>query len=162
MQVRLTHQFEEGLTIGVHLVSAPKKAKLSPGGYRWGRPFHHGHGELVSRIHLQNARFSLTTGVPPTLVHSWEMVDLRWLVDMMIMMVNMMIMMVNMMIMIVTKMLMLMRKTVIEYVKICQLQSILHSVIDEQVQGHHSFDIWCNERECLQWDWVLGPYYLKR
>ena len=33
-QVRLTHQFEEGLTIGVHLVSAPKKAKLSPGGYR--------------------------------------------------------------------------------------------------------------------------------
>ena len=33
-QVRLTHQFEEGLTIGVHLVSAPKKAKLTPGGYR--------------------------------------------------------------------------------------------------------------------------------
>ena len=59
----------------------------------------------------------------------------------MIMMVNMMIMMVNMMIMIVTKMLMLMRTTVIEYVKICQLQSILHSVIDKQVQRHRCFDI---------------------
>lgn len=35
LQVRLTHQFEEGLTIGVHLVSAPKKAKLNPGGFRW-------------------------------------------------------------------------------------------------------------------------------
>ena len=34
-QVRLTHQFEEGVTIGVHLVSAPKKAKLNPGGFRW-------------------------------------------------------------------------------------------------------------------------------
>ena len=34
LQVRLTHQFEEGVTIGVHLVSAPKKAKLNPGGFR--------------------------------------------------------------------------------------------------------------------------------
>ena len=57
------------------------------------------------------------------------------------MMVNMMIMMVNMLIMMVTRMLMLMRTTVIEYVKICQLQSILHSVIDKQVQMHHCFDI---------------------
>jgi len=44
------------------LVTFPKKAKLSPG---------------PMRIHLQNMKFSLTTGVPPVLVHSWDMVDLR-------------------------------------------------------------------------------------
>merc|ERR1719445_242890 len=48
--------------MGVHLVTFPKKAKLSPG---------------PMRIHLQNMKFSLTTGVPPILVHSWDMVDLR-------------------------------------------------------------------------------------
>ena len=48
--------------MGVHLVTFPKKAKLSPG---------------PMRIHLQNMKFSLTTGVPPVLVHSWDMVDLR-------------------------------------------------------------------------------------
>jgi len=61
-QVRLTTQFEEGIQMGVHLVTFPKKAKLSPG---------------PMRIHLQNMKFSLTTGVPPVLVHSWDMVDLR-------------------------------------------------------------------------------------
>ena len=75
-QVRLTHQFEEGVAANVHLVSAPKKAKMTPGPCRY--PGVLGlEGNLVARIHLQNARFSLTTGVPPTLVHSWEMVDLR-------------------------------------------------------------------------------------
>jgi len=61
-QVRLTNQFEEGLQICVHLVTFPKKAKLTPG---------------PMRIHLQNMKFSVTTGVPPVLVHSWDMVDLR-------------------------------------------------------------------------------------
>ena len=61
-KVRLTTQFEEGIQMGVHLVTFPKKAKLSPG---------------PMRIHLQNMKFSLTTGVPPVLVHSWDMVDLR-------------------------------------------------------------------------------------
>ena len=46
----------------VHLVSSPKKAKLSPG---------------PMRIHLQNLRFSLVAGLPPTLVHTWDLVDLR-------------------------------------------------------------------------------------
>ena len=29
------------------------------------------------KIHVQNRRFSLTTGVPPKLVHSWNLNDLR-------------------------------------------------------------------------------------
>jgi len=61
-QVRLANQFEEGLQMGVHLVTFHKKAKLTPG---------------PMRIHLQNMKFSLTAGVPPVLVHSWDLVDLR-------------------------------------------------------------------------------------
>ena len=62
MQVRLCAQFESGQQFPVHLVSSPKKAKLSPG---------------PMRIHLQNLRFSLVAGLPPTLVHTWDLVDLR-------------------------------------------------------------------------------------
>ena len=62
VQVRLCAQFESGQQFPVHLVSAPKKAKLSPG---------------PMRIHLQNLRFSLVAGLPPTLVHTWDLVDLR-------------------------------------------------------------------------------------
>ena len=61
-QVRLCAQFESGQQFPVHLVSSPKKAKLSPG---------------PMRIHLQNLRFSLVAGLPPTLVHTWDLVDLR-------------------------------------------------------------------------------------
>ena len=62
VQVRLCAQFESGQQFPVHLVSSPKKAKLSPG---------------PMRIHLQNLRFSLVAGLPPTLVHTWDLVDLR-------------------------------------------------------------------------------------
>ena len=61
--MRLCNQFEEGQQFPVHLVTCPKKAKLSPG---------------PMRIHLQNMRFSLTSGVPPVLVHTWDLVDLRY------------------------------------------------------------------------------------
>ena len=53
---------EEGQQFPVHLVTAPKKARLGPG---------------PMRIHLQNLRFSLTQGVPPALIHTWDLVDLR-------------------------------------------------------------------------------------
>ncbi|XP_023324986.1 protein Dok-7 [Eurytemora carolleeae] len=62
-QVRLTGQFEEGQQYTVHLVSAPKKGKLGTGGQM--------------KLHLQNNRFSLTTGIPPHLIHTWNMIDLR-------------------------------------------------------------------------------------
>ena len=58
----MSNQFQEGQQFLVHLVSSPKKAKLSPG---------------PMRIHLQNMKFSVTSGVPPVLVHSWDLVDLR-------------------------------------------------------------------------------------
>ena len=61
-QVRLGHQLEEGQQFPVHLVTAPKKARLGPG---------------PMRIHLQNLRFSLTQGVPPALINTWDLVDLR-------------------------------------------------------------------------------------
>ena len=61
-KVRLSHQFEEGITFPVHLVTSPKKAKLAAG---------------PMRIHLQNLKFSLSSGVPPVLCHSWDLVDLR-------------------------------------------------------------------------------------
>lgn len=61
-QVRLTGQFEEGQQFPVHLVSAPKKGKVSSG---------------LVKLHLQNHKFSLTAGVPPVLLHTWNMIDLR-------------------------------------------------------------------------------------
>ena len=65
-QVRLSHQLEEGQQFPVHLVTAPKKARLGAG---------------PMRIHLQNLRFSLTQGVPPALIHTWDLVDLRSVKD---------------------------------------------------------------------------------
>lgn len=66
-QVRLGHQLEEGQQFPVHLVTAPKKARLGPG---------------PMRIHLQNLRFSLTQGVPPALINTWTSwtsdVTVRW------------------------------------------------------------------------------------
>ncbi|TRY81230.1 hypothetical protein TCAL_10448 [Tigriopus californicus] len=61
-QVRLAAQFEEGQHFSAHLVQVPNKSKFPLG---------------QIRIHLQNRRFSLTTGVPPKLLHSWDLVDLR-------------------------------------------------------------------------------------
>lgn len=61
-QVRLSSQFEEGQQLDVHLVSAPKKSKLSTG---------------PMKIHLQNRRFIITMGIPPALVNSWNLVDMR-------------------------------------------------------------------------------------
>lgn len=61
-QVRLCNQFEEGIAMPVHLVTSPKKSKLSTG---------------PMKIHLQNLKFSLSSGTPPALIHSWNMVDLR-------------------------------------------------------------------------------------
>ena len=31
------------------------------------------------KLHLQNQKFSLTSGIPPTLLHTWNMIDLRYL-----------------------------------------------------------------------------------
>ena len=61
-QVRLSAQFEEGQHFAAHLIQAPTKSKFPTG---------------AVRVHLQNRRFSLTHGVPPKLVHSWHLVDLR-------------------------------------------------------------------------------------
>ena len=67
-QVRLTSQFEEGQHFSAHLLQSPAKSKFPSNG-----------GAAVGvRVHLQNKRFSLTTGVPPKLLHSWELSDLRY------------------------------------------------------------------------------------
>ena len=58
----MTGQFEEGQHFNAHLVQIPSKSKLSQG---------------PIKIHVQNRRFSMTTGVPPRLVHSWNLADLR-------------------------------------------------------------------------------------
>jgi hypothetical protein len=47
----------------VHLLQAPPKSKFPK-------------GEQV-RLHLQNRRFSLAAGVPPKLLHTWNLADLR-------------------------------------------------------------------------------------
>lgn len=61
-QVRVTSQFEEGQHFLAHLIQLPNKSKLPSGSVR---------------VHVQNRRFSLTHGIPPKLVHTWDMVDLR-------------------------------------------------------------------------------------
>ena len=61
-QVRVTSQFEEGQHFLAHLVQLPNKSKLPMG---------------QVRVHVQNRRFSLTHGIPPKLVHSWDLIDLR-------------------------------------------------------------------------------------
>lgn len=61
-QVRVTGQFDEGRHFLAHLVQLPNKSKLPMG---------------PVRVHVQNRRFSLTNGIPPKLVHSWELNDLR-------------------------------------------------------------------------------------
>ena len=61
-QVRVTSQFEEGQHFLAHMIQLPNKSKLPSG---------------QVRVHVQNRRFSLTHGVPPKLVHSWDLVDLR-------------------------------------------------------------------------------------
>lgn len=63
-QVRVTSQFEEGQHFNAHLLQLPTKSKL-------------GAGQGPVKVHIQNRRFSLTSGVPPKLLHSWELVDLR-------------------------------------------------------------------------------------
>ena len=61
-QVRVTSQFEEGQHFLAHMIQLPNKSKLPSG---------------QVRVHVQNRRFSLTHGIPPKLVHSWDLVDLR-------------------------------------------------------------------------------------
>jgi hypothetical protein len=58
----LTSQFEEGQHYSAHLLQIPQKSKFPVG---------------PIRVHLQNRRFSVTSGIPPKLVHSWDLVDLR-------------------------------------------------------------------------------------
>ena len=62
-QVRLSSQFEEGQHFPAHLLQAHKSKSFPV--------------NSAVRIHLQNRRFSMTHGVPPKLVHSWNMADLR-------------------------------------------------------------------------------------
>ena len=66
LQVRLTSQFEEGQHFSAHLLQSPAKSKFPT-------------GAVGVRVHLQNKRFSLTTGVPPKLLHSWDLSDLRYI-----------------------------------------------------------------------------------
>ena len=61
-QVRVTSQFEEGQHFLAYMIQLPNKSKLPTG---------------QVRVHVQNRRFSLTHGIPPKLVHSWDLVDLR-------------------------------------------------------------------------------------
>ena len=60
-QFRVTSQFEEGQHFTAHLIQS--KSKLNPGN--------------AVKIHVQNRRFSMTSGVPPKIVHSWNLNDLR-------------------------------------------------------------------------------------
>ena len=64
--MRLTSQFEEGQHYSAHLLQSPAKSKFPT-------------GVVGVRVHLQNKRFSLTTGVPPKVLHSWDLSDLRYL-----------------------------------------------------------------------------------
>ncbi len=57
---RVTSQFEEGQHFSAHLIQSPKSKTSSP-----------------VKVHVQNRRFSLTSGAPPKLVHSWNLNDLR-------------------------------------------------------------------------------------
>ena len=67
-QVRVTSQFEEGQHFLAHLVQTPP----APGGNKkQALPL----GQV--RVHVQNRRFSLTHGIPPKLVLTWDLVDLR-------------------------------------------------------------------------------------
>ena len=59
-QIRVTSQFEEGQHFNAHLIQSKSKLAPSP-----------------VKIHVQNRRFSMTAGVPPKIVHSWNLNDLR-------------------------------------------------------------------------------------
>ena len=61
--MRITSQFEEGQHFLAYMIQLPNKSKLPTG---------------QVRVHVQNRRFSLTHGIPPKLVHSWDLVDLRY------------------------------------------------------------------------------------
>ena len=80
-QVRLTGQFEEGQHFNAHLVQTKSKS-FSPGNLKLYKKLMISCNPIIPfsgpvKIHVQNRKFSLTSGVPPKLVHSWNFNDLR-------------------------------------------------------------------------------------
>lgn len=67
-QVRVTNQFEEGQHYSAHLLQSPNANNNKSKATSLVQPV---------KVHVQNRRFSMTAGVPPKLVHSWNMNDLR-------------------------------------------------------------------------------------
>lgn len=67
-QVRVTNQFEEGQHYSAHLIQYPVTSSNNKS---------KSCSVMPVKVHVQNRRFSMTSGVPPKLVHSWNINDLR-------------------------------------------------------------------------------------